>query len=130
LNTELELSISKLMFLSASVTAGGLEPNNFLMIASCIGNISVCILYLLKRNSCHYVYIYIYIYIYMCVCVCVCVCFLFKLCNVSLSCVVANSVVMVANVLVPLHLLFILGNVSKENNMCSVENHFLYPRQK
>jgi hypothetical protein len=54
LNTELELSISKLMFFSASVTGGGLEPKNFLIIASCIGNISVCILYLLKRNSCYY----------------------------------------------------------------------------
>jgi len=38
------------MFLSASVTGGGVEPKNFLMMASWSGNTSVCILYLLERN--------------------------------------------------------------------------------
>jgi hypothetical protein len=50
LNTELEVSISKLMFLSASITGGGLEPKYFLMRASCSGNKYVCTLYLSKRN--------------------------------------------------------------------------------
>jgi len=52
LNTKLELSISKLMFLSASVTGGGLEPKTFLIKASCSGSTSVCILYLSKGKSC------------------------------------------------------------------------------
>ena len=38
------------MFLSASVTGGGLEPKCFLIMASCSGNNFVCNLYLSKRN--------------------------------------------------------------------------------
>jgi hypothetical protein len=74
LNTELELSISELMFLSASATGGGLEPKNFLMMASFSGNTSVCILYLLKSNNCHYFS------------------FFFKACNIKFPCDVACSV--------------------------------------
>jgi len=38
------------MFLSASVTGGGLEPKCFLMMASCVGNKFVYTLYLSKRK--------------------------------------------------------------------------------
>jgi hypothetical protein len=41
LSNQLGLIIRKLMFLSASVTRGGLEPECFLRMASCGGYISV-----------------------------------------------------------------------------------------